>query len=180
MRNFNLHEERCPTCNAKGQCRIYASYDRNIVDYYDGKVIYDRLRITRVLCTCGHTHAILPDFIIPYKHYSLPFILHVLQVYFSHAMTLEKILEVYGISHKVLERWKAAYGKHKDLWLGMARSKQISAPDFLQQILALNPFSSFTFGFYRKTLFSFMQSHANPANCRHIPPGSLFCGLPCT
>ena len=32
------------------------------------------LCIMRLICTCGHTHAILPDFIIPYSGYGLSFL----------------------------------------------------------------------------------------------------------
>lgn len=180
MEGFGPEKERCPSCNAVGQCRIYASYERYIVDFIDGKAVSSRIRIHRVLCTCRHTHAILPDFIVPYLQYSLPFILHVLKTWFTRSMTLEKIEDTYGVSHKVLERWKEIYGRHKDLWLGIVRSRQVSSLDFLERILAMEPFSGFTSGFFLKTLYSFLQSHANPANCRQHPPGFVFSGHPCT
>jgi hypothetical protein len=170
MKKFNPEKERCPFCNAIGQCRLYASYERHIVAFIGGKVISSVIKIYRVRCTCGHTHAILPDFIVPYRQYSLPFILLVLKSWFTHSMTLEEILETYGVSHKVLKQWKDIYGKHKDLWLGIVRSSRFSALGFLEQLLDLDPFSGFTDGFFQKTLYSFLQSHANPANCRQHPP----------
>lgn len=81
MKSFDPQKETCPSCGAKGQCRIYASYERYIVDLNDGKVVSEKIRITRVRCTCGHTHAILPDLIIPYRQYSLPFILYILNLW---------------------------------------------------------------------------------------------------
>ena len=170
MKGFNPASERCPFCGAIGNCRIFASYNRYIIDFVDNKVVSDILSVRRVLCTCGHTPAILPDFIIPYRQYSLPFILMILRAWFTHAMTQEKILSVYGVSHKVLKKWRDIYEKHKDLWLGIVQSSRVSSLAFLKQILSLDPFSAFTNGFYLKTLYSFLQSHANPANCRQHPP----------
>lgn len=171
MKSFDPQKETCPSCGAKGQCRIYASYERYIVDRNDGKVVSEKIRITRVRCTCGHTHAILPDLIIPYRQYSLPFILYILNLWFSHSMTSDDIEDTYGVSYKVLARWRDLYGKHKDLWLGAVRSAQTSSLDFIRGLLASDPISGFTSGFYRKTLLSFLQSHANPANCRQRPVG---------
>lgn len=169
MERFDSEKEVCPTCGAKGQCRLYASYERYIIDLSEGKVVCERLLIRRVLCSCGHTHAVLPDFIIPYRQYSLPFILHILMLWYSHSMTANKIEDIYGVSYKVLARWKDLFGKHKDLWLGIVRSGKVDSLAFVKCILSINPFSDFTFGFYNKTLYSFLQSHANPANCRQRP-----------
>lgn len=171
MESFDPKKETCPSCGAKGQCRIYASYERYIVDLADGKVVSEKIRIIRVLCTCGHTHAILPDFIIPYRQYSLPFILFILKIWFSHSMTADAIEDTYGVSYKILARWRDLYGKHKDLWLGAVRSRQIPSLDFIKDLLAWETFSDFTAGFYLKTLRSFLQSHANPANCSQRPVG---------
>lgn len=180
MESFDPKKETCPSCGVKGQCRIYASYERYIVDLANGKVVSERIRIIRVLCTCGHTHAILPDFIIPYRQYSLPFILYILRIWFSRSMTAGNIEDTYGVSYKVLVRWKDLYGKHKDLWLGAVKSGQTSSLDFIRGLLARDPFSDFTAGFYQKTLYSFLQSHANPANCRQRPAGWLVSAGLCT
>ena len=116
MKKFMPEKERCPFCNAIGQCRLFASYDRHVVAFINGNVISSILRIRRVRCTCGHTHAILPDFIVPYRHYTLPFILLVLKAWFTRSMTLQEILETYGVSYKVLKKWRDIYGKHKNLY----------------------------------------------------------------
>lgn len=58
------------------------------------------LRIPRVKCdSCGHTHAVLPEMLIPYSSYSIRFVLTVLKDYFLHAHTVEKICEMYQIAH---------------------------------------------------------------------------------
>ena len=173
MKDFHPENERCPFCNAKGQCRVYASYERFIIDFSDDQVIYDSLVIKRVICSCVHTHAVLPDFIVPYRQYSLPFILHVLMLYYTHSMTLEKIQDIFSVSPELLRRWRNVFGKHKDLWLGIVQSRSISFKVFLDQLLGLPIFSDFLHAFYLKTLLSFLQSHPNPANCRQHPPGFL-------
>ena len=53
--------EVCPACGCKGDCRVHSYYDCNIVDFVKGKQVASRIRVTRVICSCGHTHAILPD-----------------------------------------------------------------------------------------------------------------------
>lgn len=55
----------CPKCG--GRTNFHDSYDRHI---HIGEEI-EWIEIFRVICIkCGKTHAIIPDFIRPYKHYS--------------------------------------------------------------------------------------------------------------
>lgn len=172
IRRFNPALERCPSCGALGCCRFHARYERSLVEIEDGSQVCHRIRIMRVRCkSCGHTHAILPDRIVPYRQYSLPFILRVLQLYFTHAMTVERIYEFFEVTHTVLYRWISTFGKHTRLWLGMADAAKTFAQGFLRSLTSADPFSDFTSGFFRRTLLSFLQTHANPANCRHRPPG---------
>lgn len=68
-KNFLRHLERlevlCPVCG--GSTALHGSYDRHI--HINEKVEW--IEIQRVICTsCGKTHAVIPDFIRPYKHYS--------------------------------------------------------------------------------------------------------------
>jgi hypothetical protein len=58
-------EMLCPVCGSNTV--FHDCYDRHI--HIDEKVEW--IVIQRVICVgCGKTHAILPDFIKPYKHYS--------------------------------------------------------------------------------------------------------------
>lgn len=174
MKKFNPALERCPSCGAKGQGKIFAYYKRGIVEIIGNRISFCIIRILRVICSCGHTHAIIPDFITPYRRCTLPFILYVLHLYFSHSTTVESICTTFEITHSTIYRWKCMFLRHKDWWLDFVRSGRITPPDFLNQICAANPFSAFTCGFFRKTLYSFLQSHVNPANCRHLPPGWFY------
>lgn len=68
----------CPACGSRGNCIPHAGYRRSLIDLEGGAVVYTSLEVKRVCCgSCGHIHAVLPDFIIPYTTYSLLFILQV-------------------------------------------------------------------------------------------------------
>ena len=65
LRNFEKLEVICPQCS--GKTALHGCYDRHININENTEWIV----IQRVICSnCGRTHAILPDFIKPYKHYS--------------------------------------------------------------------------------------------------------------
>ncbi|MFQ7288271.1 MAG: DUF6431 domain-containing protein [Lacrimispora saccharolytica] len=49
------------------------------MDFIHGKPVTQEITVLRLVCvSCGHTHAVLPDMIIPYSGYGLFFILLVL------------------------------------------------------------------------------------------------------
>ena len=173
LEDFDPEFERCPSCNALGLCRKHGSYERWLTDIDHGEPIDLRIKIPRVICSCGHTHGVNTDGIVPYRWYSLPFILFVLGLYLSGSMTIEKLCKDYGISHSTLYRWLSVYLDHKLWWLGALQSDRTTALTFLNILLNYPVFSDFTRKFFQKTLFSFLQSHANPANCDRMPPGWL-------
>ncbi len=176
MVKYNPALETCPSCGAKGKCRPFSHYKRYVVELTGKEPLFYLMRILRVKCTCGHTHAIIPDFLVPYRQFSLLFILYVLQSYYRHSMTVTALCETYDFSHTTLYRWKAAFLKHRLLWVDFVRLGKTSCLSFLDQLIGTDPFSAFTMGFYRKTLYSFHQTHQNPANCNHLPPGWSFAG----
>ena len=98
LTRLSLEDEICPSCGLKGSCHYHASYKRYLVDFKDGEPTYMQLTILRVICSCGSSHAILSDPIIPYVQYSLFYILTVLAVYSCHIMTIEHICETYSIT----------------------------------------------------------------------------------
>ena len=61
MVSFRLELETCPFCGSKGNCRIHAYYGRKIVDFIQGRPLRTDICILRLICSCGHTHAILPN-----------------------------------------------------------------------------------------------------------------------
>lgn len=98
MASFRPEPETCPVCHCRGNCRIHGHYERYIIDFINEKPSVRKIRVTRVICSCGHTHAILPDPIIPYASYSLFFILRVLLEYSMHRMTISGLCEKFSIA----------------------------------------------------------------------------------
>lgn len=154
----------CPYCGAKGTCNKRGSYERSLVTFPDGKPQVVRLRIPRVQCTCGKSHALLPDFIVPYLSYSLPMILRILSDYFTRRLTIRGICEKYLVSPPLICRFKKRFLIHKKQWLGILRDMELSTISFMEELL-MSSYDRFHDAFLRLTTYSFLQSHKNPANC---------------
>ena len=162
MKTFIPGLEVCPHCGSKGNCVSFAHYDRHLVDFIHGHVCNTPIRVLRVRCSsCQHTHAILPDVIVPYASYSLFFILRVLAEYFIHSLSVEALCFKFAISHSLLYRWLDLFYKNKALWLGALSDLQTLPFAFLLDLIILPLFSSFSKDFFLKTGASFMQAHAH-------------------
>lgn len=158
-----LDHQNCPACRTRGRYKPHGCYERNVVDFYGGKPVTLKVRISRVRCSsCKHTHALLLDTLIPYCQYSLRFILQVLKMYFRHSHTIEGICDLFQISAPTLYRWKRLFLRHRELWLGVLRSQRPSL-SFLQFLDRTSDLSSQLENFFHRFHFSFLQSHANPA-----------------
>jgi len=163
MAAFNPGRETCPVCGSGGNCHVHAYYGRKIVDFIQGKPVRSELTILRLVCnSCGHTHAILPDPIIPYSGYGLFFILRVLAEVFAHASTQEQICERFGITDNQLRKWKDLWNRHKQEWLGILNSMETSDRAFVKTIVHGVDYAVFARAFTQRTAFSFLQSHKNP------------------
>jgi hypothetical protein len=92
---------KCPKCNAKANFSYHGSYRRNI-SFIREDGIYDfNVCVTRVICnSCGATHALLPDFIAPYKTFSRDSILYV--VASAAASSVLKVSEKLSISMELI------------------------------------------------------------------------------
>lgn len=166
MAGFRPELETCPVCGASHECSMHASYDRNLIDFISGRPVYHTIRISRVICSsCGHTHAILPDLIIPYSTYGIFFILRVIAEYLIHQTSVEALCLHFSITHSMLYRWYQLFLEHKSLWLGILDSAETSSFTFLK-LLVSKEYSKFSVSFILRTSFSFLQSHRNPAAYR--------------
>jgi hypothetical protein len=143
----------CPFCKAKHPNWSYhASYTRYLISFEKGLTVAYEISITRLICSsCKHTHAILPEIIIPYGSYSLLFILTVLRDYYLSCMTIRTLCDKYQISQSTLYAWKHLFLIHKKLWLGFLE-------DILQKPLAF--LSSFPSISNSLELEIFFMSHA--------------------
>lgn len=163
MASFRPETEICPVCHCKGNCRIHGYYERYVIDFMNGKPSVRKIRVMRVICSCSHTHAILPDPIIPYASYSLFFILRVLLEYSTHRMTVSGLCEKFSITPAMLYRWKTLYEEHRREWQGLLGAVTEDLFSSLRQLAAIDPFSTFAICFFQMTGISFLQSHRNPA-----------------
>ena len=171
--------ETCPFCNASGKLQIHSYYKRWLIDFIGGKCVRHEVTVLRCICdSCSSTHAILPDFIIPYCSYSLFFVLRVLGEYFMHLYTVEKLCERFSITSRQLYKWLDLWEKHKSGWLGFLDSLDVSDKGFLFSLSRMDCCSDFTSGFVRTFGSSFLQSHANPKTavyCQNVfSPDYLF------
>jgi len=167
-RHFNSGKFKCPFCHAKHPVwKKHATYGRYIVSFESGKNITYKVIIIRYRCSsCEHTHALLPEFIVPYRSYSLLFILMVLKDYFSKSMTIEKICEKYSISASTIYSLKVLFLKQKKIWLGLLEDFCIAAEVFIKAFF--NKYIFVLEEFYLETNLSFLQTSRRTK--AHSPP----------
>ena len=135
VRSLDLSVHPCPYCHSKGHLIPHDVYSRYMVTLKGHRPVTAVLRVPRVKCTsCGHTHALLPEMLIPYSSYSLRFVLTVLEAYFLHAHTVEEICETYQIAHSTLYVFRSLFLSHKRLILGVLDDMQETASGFIGKI----------------------------------------------
>lgn len=143
----------CPYCGAKHpHWSDFASYERDLISWEKGLPVTYRITVTRIICSsCGHTHAILPEIIIPYGSYSLIFILTVLRDYYLAHMTVQELCDKYMIATSTLYAWKRLFLIHKKLWLGILEDAATKPLSFLSSLPSLTT---------SEDLAIFSQNHA--------------------
>ena len=162
-------DQSCPACGAKGCMEAFGHYERYLVGWGDGGAASQTITVERYRCTsCGHTHAILPSCLAPYKSYSLRFILTVLRSYFLHVRPVEKLCEGYGISISTLYRWLKLFKLQKALFLGALEDAARDAVSFLGCLDG-----PFLRDFYHSFRFSFLEVF--PRRDKNPPSGADAC-----
>lgn len=165
--------QRCPHCSAKGCLRSFGRYNRYLVEWDGHSQITGILSVPRFICdSCGHTHAILPSCIVPYRSYSLRFLLIVLRSYFTRSCSVEQICCRYGITVSMLYRWLHLFLQQKELWLGVLESMAASSAVFIDSIdgpLLKDFFLDFRFSF----LESMHGTDLSLPSHRADPPGGI-------
>lgn len=143
----------CPFCSAKGCLHPFAHYERYLVEWEGQHPVSHLITVKRFLCdSCGHTHAGLPSCLVPYKSYSLRFILRVLRAYFLRPLSIEHICQHYGISVSTLYRWLVLFRQQKALWLGALEDAASLAAEFLDGLTG-----AILHDFFEAFRFSFLE-----------------------
>ena len=88
---------KCPKCKAKSNFSYHGSYSRNITFICKENTYDFKVTVSRVICnSCGSTHALLPDFIVPYRITSRGSILYIVSTAMSTSVL--KTAEKFNIS----------------------------------------------------------------------------------
>lgn len=107
----------CPKCNAKGSLIKFQPYQRQMISVENGSRKEVTLTVPRFLCdSCGHTHALLPDILIPYGSYSIRFVLTLLQAYLSRTCSVADLCDQWQISVSTLYGWIHLFLDHFNAW----------------------------------------------------------------
>lgn len=154
----------CPFCGTKHpHWSEFASYERDLISFEKGFPVTYRIVVSRIICSsCGHTHAILPEIIIPYGSYSLIFILTVLRDYYLSHMTIQALCDKYLIATSTLYAWKRLFLIHKKLWLGILEDAITKPLTFLSSLPSLTTSDDLT-TFFQCHAHSFLQGVSKTA-----------------
>ena len=164
MDTYRHQPELCPICKSRGNCRIHAYYNRSVIDFIYGRKVKSSLCVQRLVCgSCGHTHAVLPDVLIPYASYSLMFILRVLGEFFLGTTSIEALCEKFSITSMQFYKWLRLWKQHKQSWLGILSDMETSDRRFLKSLAVMAAYSDFSTAFCRQSGCSFLQAHKNPS-----------------
>ena len=156
MNTFQVEKATCPHCGAKYNCTFFSSYSRNMITFESGLNTCYTLSITRVVCnSCDHTHAILPDHLIPFGSYALSFVLKTLRAYFLGSKTILGLCQYFQISLSTLYGWLNLFKEQKLIWLGILNNAKISPLKFIEALFSgQNSVSSF----FQITKTSFLEN----------------------
>lgn len=118
MNEQDLLKIVCPKCQCIGQFYQHGSYVRFlfVIIQLVNFISKDRIRLTvyRIKCkNCGKTHAILDRNIIPYRAYSLPFVLKVLKRFFIDNKKSEEVYTEFDISDYVFKMFLSYYSREQ-------------------------------------------------------------------
>lgn len=171
IKRFNPHKCRCPICGAKGQCKRIGSYPRMMITIKDGKRCLSVLRITRVKClSCQHTHAVLPDILVPFGSYTITFILSVLKAYLLRESTVAEICTYYQIAASTLYSWIHLFTSRYNAWVPILQRINVISSFAIDYVMSVEAFPSV---FFRRFRFHFLQARTTHCHPLHFPsPGT--------
>lgn len=154
---FNPSSCRCPKCGAVGRfSRIY-SYRRFMISAEHGSRSDTVLIVPRFQCdSCGCTHALLPDSLIPFGSYSLRFVLTVLLAYLNRSGTVADLCDHWQIAVSTLYGWIHLFRSQYNAWCRILDRILWVTRESLDSISA---FPAFPSEFLARFGFSFLQGH---------------------
>lgn len=109
-------------CGSEGSLIGHGSYPRKAKDAQHGYPV----EIKRWLCkVCGRTMAVLPDFLLSFRHYVVRVVEGVLEDHIERKLSWAKVKEKNSPANfpalRTMQRWCKAYGEEAVRWLGAAQ-----------------------------------------------------------
>lgn len=136
---LNIQKFKCPNCNCS-EFNYYGYYIRNVVSINEeGNILEYKIKLKKIKCkNCGMIHAIIPNFLIPYRQYCLKTINKVLEDKIEKEFSNKDIIEKYNISRQLLKKWidvfscfknklSTLYGKSKNIFKNINDDKIINS-----------------------------------------------------
>ena len=152
---FKVAKCSCPSCGAVGRFKKIRPYERDMISVDHGARTDHRLSVRRFLCeSCGHTHALLPDVLIPYGSYSLRFILTVLLSYLERACTVTELCEHWRIAVSTLYEWIHLFIDQFNAWCRILDRIIWVCKDAVDAVTST---TAFPLSFFSRFGFSFLQ-----------------------
>ena len=175
QKSFNPDSFTCQGCSCVGNCKKSSSYKRYFItpeNYNSSNSDDQRINVDCIYCkTCNYHHANLYDMIIPYRSYSLSFIMQVLSDYAKHNCTIVELCDKWHIAISTLYNWRDTFRRHYQMWChAMFLRDKLS--DSINQVFNQPNIIS---DFFNTTSFSFLQpnnkthSHLSVSVRRFMP-----------
>lgn len=171
MAMVGVPDSPCPRCGTlRPDWTKHAVYDRYLIGFEKNAVVCSTIEITRFMCSsCDSTHALLPEFIVPFKSHSLFFVLAVIKDLVTGLHTIDDLCAKYEISRSTLYTWKALFFEHKRIWLGILEDVLTSAERFLDYVRD-KVLAGKLREFYRLANRSFLQRCGDPPRNGRFTP----------
>lgn len=112
-KRLNFQCIKCPKCDCN-ELNSHGTYTRNVIYFENNKKYETTIKIKRLICdNCNKTHAIIPDFLVPYKQHTFKFIVKVLNERVNNKCTTSKIENSFEIGRQLLLFWMKSFEKFK-------------------------------------------------------------------
>ena len=100
----------CPKCPAIGRFKMYGFYQRYVMYFSRGDLVYVKIDIKRIMCkSCKSTHAVMPGDIIPYKLLSLFVVMLLLISCIVEEAPVLRVANKYGLSFQIVNFYLNAF-----------------------------------------------------------------------
>ncbi|MDF2701045.1 MAG: ISChy3, orf1 [Haloplasmataceae bacterium] len=155
--NLVLGNYFCPHCKAKGKMNYHAEYDRKVITLVGNQIVYEKLSIVRLKCySCNRTHALLPNFLIPYQTHGYTIVMECLFDYIN-GKSLFYIYDKYGVSPQLLYSWIKKFKLHSERVCILLKSKIKPIKQIIKLIYVFNDLWNLLTDYFNENKCCFMQ-----------------------